>query len=284
MDLWVRDRIPTASRTDEMQFSSMKPSSERRLDAEELIQWVLPCCTIRPRVYNQISKLTREVQNEADELAQREAREEGEEYIPFKRSSFVMYMPTKNLNYTMVERKLDLALLTDLLSVQRRVYVTTRLEIHRNSLEQEIKSLEKSMKDAVRNRVKERSLMLQTFTSALLYLQDRPNLYNQVCAHIAMVVEDHSDVHLQLIPMAIPQETEGHSLSSQEYWKDVQRLDEIIDVLMDGSFVKAAFETMKLRAVAEAKAMQKMEAERLSNPRDYPQYQMALLEDVPLSH
>ena len=262
----------------------MKPSSERRLDAEELIQWVLPCCTIRPRVYNQISKLTREIQNEADDLAQREAREEGEEYMPLKRSSFVMYMPTKSLNYTMMDRKLDLAHFTDLLSVQRRAYVATQLEMRRSALEEEIKSLEKSMKDALRNRARERSLMLQTFASVLLYLQDRPNLYNQVCAHIAMLVEDNADAHLQIMPMAIPQDTEGHDLSSQEYWKDVQRLDEIIDVLIDGSFVKAAFETMKLRAVAEAKAMQKMEADRLSSSRDYPQHRMALLEDVPLSH
>ena len=262
----------------------MKPSYERRLDAEELRQWVLPCCNLRPRVYNQISKLTREFQDEADALAEREAREEGEEYNPLKRSSFVMYMPTKSLNYTMLDRKLDLALLTDLLSVQRRAYVATKLELRRGALEQDIKSLEKSMKDAVRNRMKERSLMLQTFTSALLYLQDRPNLYNQVCDHIAMLVDDDSNPAHRVIPMTIPHETGVNGLSSHEHWKDVQRLDEIIDVLMDGSFVKAAFETMKLRAVSEAKAMQKIDAEKLTSLRDYPQHHMALLDDIPLSH
>ena len=256
-----------ASLKDRMNFAPLKPSAERKLDAYELIQYVLPSCQIRPYVYNQIARLAKEVQNEADELAQAEAREEGEEYFPLKRNCFVMHISENIRHYTIEDRKLDVALLTDLVTLKRRAYVAVKLNRGKYVLENEIKAMERAQKQAARDSVKERSLMLQTYTSVLPHLRDRPNLYSQVCAHISMLVEGDAAAQKRIVPAKIPVEAGEPEISSHEQWLDVQRLDELIDVMIEGSFVKAAFETMKMSAVADAKATQQKEAERIARTR-----------------
>jgi hypothetical protein len=258
-------------------LASLSPSLERRLDAEELIYWILPFCQTRPRVYNQVAKLVMECQNEADDLAQMEAEVKGETYKPLLRSSFIMHIPVKPLNYTIADRKMDLGLLMELTSVQRRKEVMNMIHKMKNDLECDIKTLERDVRESERNRRKERTNMVHTYLSVLPFLLDRPSLYNQVIAHIEMV-EDGTMDQSQL--MAFKKAIEGtqevpstrdewkdaqdvHDLLSKEIWLDVQRLDEILDFLKDKSHAKVAFETMKTRAIREAKCLQKVEAERL---------------------
>ena len=71
-----------------------------------------------------------------------------------------------------------------------------------------------------------------------------------------MLVDGDAEKYMVTVP------EEESARSSRDYWEDVQRLDEIIDTLADGSFAKAAFVTMKMSAVAEARALQKLEVEQ----------------------
>lgn len=268
-----------AARNDRFKLPALNPSAERRLDAEEVIRWVLPNCQIRPYVYNQIAKLAERLQNEADEMALTEARAAGEEYKPLKRTPFVMHMPVNSPNLPLADRKLDLALVTDLVSVKRRSIVALLLSNIRMRMQQQIKSMESDLQASTRRETKERSLMLQTYISVLPRLSDRPSLVSQVGAHIAMLVDDNSDVRKYMMSVKIPEEDGGRARSSRDYWEDVQRLDEIIDTLTDG-FAKAALVTMKMGAVAEARAMQKVEVEK---SRAFELHQVGSFEEVRLA-
>jgi hypothetical protein len=263
-----------ASRNDRFKLPVLNPSAERRLDAEEVIRWVLPNCQIRPYVYNQIAKLAERLQNEADEMALTEAKAAGEEYKPLKRTHFVMYMPVNSPNLPIADRKLDLALVTDLVSVKRRSMVILMLNSIRMRMQQQIKSMEADQQASARRETEERSLMLQTYISVLPRLRDRPSLVSQVGAHIAMLVDGDADKYMGAAP------EEERARSSRDYWEDVQRLDEIIDTLADGSFAKAAFGTMKMSAVAEARALQKIEVEQ---SRAFTLRQIGSFEEIRLS-
>lgn len=281
-----------------------KPSELRRLDAEELINRILPRCQVRPYVYNQIAMLTKEFQNEADALAQGEAKEAGVAYKPLPRTPFVMHFPADVSQYTMEDRKVDVALLSDILAIPRRSLVAAKLSRGKMVLENDLKQMEReyaqllaAQKRAARAaqvaptpaappvvpaaappRVSQGSLTTtQTLTMILPSLADRPALYNQVCNLIQLSSEED-----KTSPEVTPEKRDyDREMSSEERWKDVERLDEIIDFLEDGTVAKASFEGMKLTALAEAKAAQKIEAERMVKKGFHP---LDRLDDIPLAY
>jgi hypothetical protein len=256
-----------AARIDVFKLPTLKPSAERRLDAEEIIRWVLPRCQIRPYVYNQVAKVAERLQNEADEMALIEARAAGEEYKPLKRTSFIMHMPVNSPNVPIAERRLDLALVTDLSAVKRRSVVTMQLNNIRVRMQKQIRTMESDQEESNHRGSQERLLMLQTYLAVLPRLRDRPRVYNQLGAHIAMLVEGEPDAHKYKVPITIAEEESERTKSSRDYWEDVRLLDEIMDTLTDGSFAKAAIGTMKTSAVADARARQEVEAEQLAKRR-----------------
>jgi hypothetical protein len=258
-------------------FAPLSPALEKRLDAQEFIDCILPICQTRPRVYNQIAKLVMECQNEADDLAQKEANVRGDVYTtPLLRSSFIMHIPVKPLSYTIADRKMDLNLVKNLNTVKRRLDVMKMIHKLKMDLEGEIQTLEQELRESERNGRRERTSMVHTYLSVLPFLIDRPNLYDQVIAHIEMVEDGTLDpsqlnafkkVHIEThkAPSSRNEWKDAqdvHDLLSKEIWLDVQRLDEILDFLKDKSYAKVAFETMKTRAIREAKSRQKIEAER----------------------
>lgn len=282
-----------------------KPSELRRLDAEELIKRILPRCQVRPYVYNQIAMLTKEFQNEADFLAQGEAKEAGVAYKPLARTPFVMHFPADVSQYTMEDRKVDVALLSDILAIPRRSLVAAKLSRGKMVLENDLKQMEReyaqllaaqkraaraaqvapatpvaapSVAPAAPPRVTQGSLTTtQTLTMILPSLVDRPALYNQVCNLIQSSSEED-----KTSPEVTPEKRDyNREMSSEERWKDVERLDEIIDFLEDGTVAKASFEGMKLTALAEAKAAQKIEAERMVKKGFHP---LDRLDDIPLAY
>lgn len=263
-------------------------------------------------MYNQIARLAREVQNEADTMANIEALEEGKEYIPLQQSSFVLYLPggNNNNNYALQDRRLDVALLRDIVSLKRcarRAYVVSKLTRGRRVLEEEYVVAERSARARAAKSRREHNLTLRTCTAVLPHLRDRPNLYHQVSSHISMLIDCNGSKSSSScsdsrgrsakkswfnndddLSSSDCSSLSGSLSSSQELWKDVQRLDELIDFMTDGTFVKSAFQQMKQTIEVEAKALQKQEMDQLDSDQvligDYRQHHAkldAVFDDVP---
>jgi hypothetical protein len=171
---------------------------------------------------------------------------------------------------------LEVALLYDLVAVQRRPYVVKRLNAIRVEIEEEIKCLEAKIKEKATKRARVLDVILETMRSLLPSLYDFPHLYNQVVAHMAMIIEEINETQSRqgffwvkpFLSMHVPEKLkESDQVSALDRWLEVQRLDEISDILKEGSFAKAAIETMKQSCEMEAKALQKKEADVISHTR-----------------
>jgi hypothetical protein len=247
--------FPTIERRNSISSPNQKISVVgNSCDIDELIQSLAPGFQVRQAVHNHISKLLLEVQKEAEALSN--DSDTATAYQTCRRTVCVVKNPRSRANDRITfgdpdQEMRDLAILVD--------YIEMKLNEDGACLAQDTAITPN--KRGTRRHIKRPRPVLQ------ICLQGSSNLG----------LSSEND------QMSSPDQDEARNrsdvMSAKDLWNEVQLLDEFLDLVHDGSFVKKAFDSMKLQSLDKAKAMQKVEAELME---DYGTELLASFEDVAL--
>lgn len=226
---------------------------ENSCDIDELIQILAPGWQVRKAVQNHIRKLLLEVQKEAEALSN--DLDTANAYPTFRLTLCVVKNHRSRANDRITcgdpdQEMRDLAVLID--------YIEMKLNEDGACIA--LDAATTPNKQGTRRQRK------------------RPRPVLQLCqiGHSSLGLSSEED------QMSSPSQDDcGRSdvMSAKDLWHEVQLLDEFLDMVHDGSFVKKAFENLKLQSLDKAKAMQKVEAELMV---DYGTELLASFEDVAL--
>lgn len=236
-------------------ISITTPFQDRALDAKELVGIILPCCQHRPSMHNEVVKMIQQIHHEMESNYQ----------IPKHRHlvQFVPALPPTGFSALVKDYKH----VSHLMTLADRPNNRIKLAALGKELAKDMQQYHEAQRVKALKRQEQNEYDVQLLSFVVDQVANRPHVYNQVVVQL-------QQLHHQLLyqerrrrpcfganrvaPAVLTWKKEVRP-TSQERWKDVAKLDELLDVIPEPSSIRRVLQDLQIKCRNEAKLLFKNE-------------------------